>query len=442
MGVNSKTNNDDESKEDGERKEEEVQKLKEEFTEELEMQKRQYEREISSLKFEMQRKDEKIEILEDTYEKVKKPPLLFAYVIRLKGDDLAEGQVVVSRGNEILKVNIGISEKPELILGQYVWVHPQTYAIVEVSGERHRGIIARIHDVIEDKIVICVDGDTEKRLARCSEEMLAKIKPGFQLSVLPPRMDILEIIPNIDVNTLLLGEKPDFNYNDIGGLDDAIERVKDVIVLPYQEKDLFAKVKLKAPKGILLYGPPGCGKTLLAKAVASETHMTFFNVSIADILSKWVGESERIIKEIFRQAKERAPSIVFFDEIEAIFTTRGMFDSSGVRHVRFLRRPQEHNSTDSVRDGRHNIARGRLRHRRDEQARPGRPRAPQTRKIRRDNRDPQAGQEGRRGNTEDIPCGRPAHRPALQEEAFEQAQGGQGIEEDSDRRDLRHRQVD
>ncbi len=177
---------------------------------------------------------------------------------------------------------------------------------------------------------ICVDGETEKRLARCSEELLAKIKPGIQLSVLPPRMDILEIIPNIDVNTLLLGEKPNFKYGDIGGLDEAIERVKDVIVLPYQEKDLFAKVKLKAPKGILLYGPPGCGKTLLAKAVASETHMTFFNVSIADILSKWVGESERIIKEIFRQAKERSPSIVFFDEIEAIFTTRGMFDSSGV----------------------------------------------------------------------------------------------------------------
>jgi proteasome-associated ATPase len=330
METNSKGKKSSDSKENSEHKEMEVQKLKEEFNEELEMQKRQYEREISSLKFEMQRKDEKIEILEDTYEKVKKPPLLFAYVIRLKGDDLAEGQVVVARGNDILKVNIGISQKPDLKLGQFVWVHPQTYAIVEVSSERHRGIIARIHDVIDDMIVIRIDGDTEKRLAKCSDEMLAKIKPGFQLSVLPPRMDILEIIPNIDVNALLLGEKPKFKYNDLGGLDEAIERVKDVIVLPYQEKSLFEKVRLKAPKGILLYGPPGCGKTLLAKAVAGETHMTFFNVSIADILSKWVGESERIIKEIFRQAKERAPSIVFFDEIEAIFTTRGMLDSSGV----------------------------------------------------------------------------------------------------------------
>jgi proteasome-associated ATPase len=285
MDVNSKTKNGDKSKENSDSKDADIEKLKEEFQEEMESQKRQYERELSSLKFEMQRKDEKIEILEDTYEKVKKPPLLFAYVIRVKGDDLAEGQVVVARGNDILKVTIGISEKPDLQLGQFVWVHPQTYAIVEVSSERHRGIIARIHDVIDDKIVIRVDGDTEKRLARCSKEMLEKIKPGFQLSVLPPRMDILEIIPNLDVNTLLLGEKPNLKYKNIGGLDEAIERVKDVIVLPYQEKSLFEKVKLTAPKGILLYGPPGCGKTLLAKAVASETHMTFFNVSIADTSS-------------------------------------------------------------------------------------------------------------------------------------------------------------
>ncbi|HTD81171.1 MAG TPA: AAA family ATPase, partial [Thermoplasmata archaeon] len=96
------------------------------------------------------------------------------------------------------------------------------------------------------------------------------------------------------------------------------------------EAKLFESIKLVAPKGILLYGPPGCGKTMLAKAIATENDMTFFNVSIADVLSKWVGESERIVKEIFRQARERAPSIVFFDEIEALFTVRGMMDTSGV----------------------------------------------------------------------------------------------------------------
>jgi len=116
----------------------------------------------------------------------------------------------------------------------------------------------------------------------------------------------------------------------IGGLSEHIERIRDVVVLPFQEAKLFESIKLVAPKGILLYGPPGCGKTMLAKAIATENDMTFFNVSIADVLSKWVGESERIVKEIFRQARERAPSIVFFDEIEALFTVRGMMDTSGV----------------------------------------------------------------------------------------------------------------
>src|SRR5437879_5005950 len=111
---------------------------------------------------------------------------------------------------------------------------------------------------------------------------------------------------------------------------EAIERIKDVVVLPYQEAKLFAQIALEAPRGILLHGPPGCGKTLLVKAIATENDMTFFNVSIADVLSKWVGESERIIKEIFRQAHEKKPSIVFFDEIEALFTVRGMMDTSGV----------------------------------------------------------------------------------------------------------------
>ncbi|MCK5548729.1 MAG: AAA family ATPase [Thermoplasmata archaeon] len=315
----------EESKED-----EDVQRLKEEYEEELVSTKRRYEREVASLKFEVQRKEDKLEILEDTIQKVKKPPLLCAYVIRLAGGDLSEGNVVVARGNDILKVSVGIVDKENLKLGQFVWVHPQTYAIVEISGERHKGVIARIHDIIGETLVISVDGDMEKRLIKCSPDMVSNIKPGYQLSILPPTMEILEIIPNIDVNTLLLGENPNVKYDDIGGLSEAIERVKDVIVLPYKEKSLFDKIKLTAPRGLLLYGPPGCGKTLLVKAVATETDMTFFNISIADILSKWVGESERILKEIFRQAKERKPSIVFFDEIEAIFTTRGLLDSSGV----------------------------------------------------------------------------------------------------------------
>ncbi len=165
---------------------------------------------------------------------------------------------------------------------------------------------------------------------KCDPDLAKTVKPGFQVSLLPPTMEILQVIADAEVKSLLLGERPNVTYEMIGGLDWAIERIKDVTVLPFQQKKLFAKVALKAPKGILLYGPPGCGKTLVVRAIATENEMTFYNVSVADILSKWVGESERITKEIFRQAREKSPSIVFFDEIEALFTTRGILDTSGV----------------------------------------------------------------------------------------------------------------
>src|SRR5438105_1945654 len=151
-------------------------------------------------------------------------------------------------------------------------------------------------------------------------------------------MEVLEVLPKLEVKSLLLGEKPNVKYGQIGGLMEAIERIKDVVVLPYQEAKLFQQIALEAPRGILLYGPPGCGKTLLVKAIATENDMTFFNVSIADVLSKWVGESERIIKEIFRQAHEKEPSSVFFDETEALVTVRRMLDAEAKEAIKTVKR--------------------------------------------------------------------------------------------------------
>src|SRR5947209_3480524 len=222
-----------------------AEEVRDEFEEKMDRLRRQYERDLHSFRYEIEEREYRLKAYEDKFNKIKQPPLLYAYVVRKEGPDLDGNQVVVARATELLKVSTGLVDKSQLGVGQYVWVHPQTYA-------------------------------------------------------------------------------------EIGGLMEAIERIKDVVVLPYQEAKLFAQISLEAPRGILLYGPPGCGKTLLVKAIATENDMTFFNVSIADVLSKWVGESERIIKEIFRQAHEKKPSIVFFDEIEALFTVRGMMDTSGV----------------------------------------------------------------------------------------------------------------
>src|SRR6266545_2925163 len=278
--------------------------VRDEFEEKMDRLRRQYERDLHSFRYEIEEREYRLKAYEDKFNKIKQPPLLYAYVVRKEGPDLDGNQVVVARATELLKVSTGLVDKAQLGVGQYVWVHPQTYAIVE--------------------------GNMEKRLIDCDKGVYKKLKPGFQISVLPPTMEVLDVLPNLEVKSLLLGEKPNVKYTAIGGLMEAIERIKDVVVLPYQEAKLFAQISLEAPRGILLYGPPGCGKTLLVKAIATENDMTFFNVSIADVLSKWVGESERIIKEIFRQAHEKKPSIVFFDEIEALFTVRGMMDTSGV----------------------------------------------------------------------------------------------------------------
>ncbi|HYS71306.1 MAG TPA: AAA family ATPase [Thermoplasmata archaeon] len=307
-----------------------VDEVREEFEEKMDRLRRQYERDLHSFRYEIEEREYRLKAYEDKFNKIKQPPLLYAYVIRKEGPDLDGNQVVVARATELLKVSTGLVDKSQLNIGQYVWVHPQTYAIVEGSGTRHEGVIAKVADILDGKLVISVEGDMEKRLIDADKKLLGKLKPGFQISVLPPTMEILEILPNLEVKSLLLGEKPNIRYKDIGGLSAEIERIRDVIVLPFQESKLFEQIKLEAPRGVLLYGPPGCGKTLLVKAVAAENDMTFFNVSIADVLSKWVGESERIVKEIFRQAHERRPAIIFFDEIEALFTVRGFMDTSGV----------------------------------------------------------------------------------------------------------------
>jgi proteasome-associated ATPase len=157
---------------------------------------------------------------------------------------------------------------------------------------------------------------------------------------------LLEKLPKSEVEEVVLEEVPDVSYEQIGGLTDQIEQIRDAVELPFLHKDLFAEYHLSPPKGILLYGPPGCGKTLIAKAVANSIakklgHLTgrevksfFLHVKGPELLNKYVGESERQIREVFKKAKERAqegmPVIVFFDEMDSLFRTRGTGISSDV----------------------------------------------------------------------------------------------------------------
>ncbi len=271
-----------------------------------------------------------VKAYEEKFNQIKEPPLLSAYVLRLEGDDLGDREVSVSHGNQVMKVNTGNLEKHDLSLGQYVWLHPKTYAIMDSSLVFEEGVVGKVADILGDKLVISMGQGYERKIVDVDPAMAEDIKIGYEVSVLPPSLEILEVRPSSEIRDLFLGETPDVGYDDVGGLDEILERIRDVVELPYLEPELFESVQLQAPKGVLMYGPPGCGKTLIGKAVATENDMTFFNIRVADILSKWVGESENMIKAIFRKARENAPSVIFFDEFDALATTRGQQDTAGV----------------------------------------------------------------------------------------------------------------
>ena len=173
------------------------------------------------------------------------------------------------------------------------------------------------------------------------------LKPGDSLLIDSKAGYAYEKVPKAEVEDLVLEEVPDVDYSDIGGLQRQIEQIRDAVELPFLHKELFREYQLRPPKGVLLYGPPGCGKTLIAKAVANSLakkiaaargleHMTsyFLNIKGPELLNKYVGETERTIRLIFQRAREKAsdgtPVIVFFDEMDSIFRTRGSGVSSDV----------------------------------------------------------------------------------------------------------------
>ncbi|GAA1904620.1 proteasome ATPase [Williamsia serinedens] len=214
----------------------------------------------------------------------------------------------------------------------------------EVLGTGDRALVVGHAD--EERVVWLaeplmgeVDGEDGKRALRPGDSLLIDTKAGFAF----------ERVPKAEVEDLVLEEVPDVGYNDIGGLGRQIEQIRDAVELPFLHKDLFRDYSLRPPKGVLLYGPPGCGKTLIAKAVANslakkiaqargddarEAKSYFLNIKGPELLNKFVGETERHIRLIFQRAREKAsegtPVIVFFDEMDSIFRTRGSGVSSDV----------------------------------------------------------------------------------------------------------------
>jgi proteasome-associated ATPase len=246
-----------------------------------------------------------------------------------------------------LKVNLHPSIRvKDLRKGQEVILN-EALNVIEARGFDLQGEVVRVKDNLDGKRAIVTLRTDEERVAEFADPLLVqRLSVGDHLLYDARSGYLLEKLPKSEVEELVLEEVPDIKYTDIGGLHDQIEQIQDAVELPVLHPELFKEHKLRAPKGVLLYGPPGCGKTLIAKAVANSIaqklgHLTskevrsfFLHVKGPELLNKYVGESERQIREVFKKAKEKAddgyPVIVFFDEMDALFRTRGSGISSDV----------------------------------------------------------------------------------------------------------------
>ena len=239
----------------------------------------------------------------------------------------------------------------ELRAGQEVVLNEAMNVVAAREFERH-GEVVMLKEILEDGVRALVLGHTdEERVVRLAAPLLGShLRAGDSLLLEPRSQYVYEKIPKAEVEELVLEEVPDIDYSAIGGLAAQIEEIRDAVELPYLHADLFREHKLRPPKGILLYGPPGCGKTLIAKAVANslakkvaertgtEQGRSFFlNIKGPELLNKYVGETERHIRLVFQRAREKAsegmPVIVFFDEMDSLFRTRGSGVSSDVENT-------------------------------------------------------------------------------------------------------------
>ena len=286
---------------------------------------------------------EHIAALRDEVDKLTQPPSAYGVVVG-KNDD---GTVDVLTSGRKMRVSLHPDIDHEALERGAEVVLNESFNVVDARNPEGTGEVVTIKEVMEDGVRALVVGRADEE--RVCE--LADVLRGTHLrSGDTMRLDVrsnllLEKLPRPEVEDLLLEEVPDISYADIGGLDDQIEQIADAVELPFLYQDLFAEHQLPAPKGILLYGPPGCGKTLIAKAVANSLakkvadktggekgRSYFINIKGPELLNKYVGETERQIRLVFQRAREKSeegwPVIVFFDEMDSMFRTRGSGISS------------------------------------------------------------------------------------------------------------------
>jgi proteasome-associated ATPase len=295
---------------------------------------------------------DQIVALKEEVDRLTKPPSGFGIFLNTCEDGAAD----VFTGGRKMRVNVSPAVDTDTLRPGQEVVLNESLTVVIAQGYETVGEVVMLKEVLEggDRALVISHAD-EERVARLAEPLRqATLRAGDSLLLEPRSGYVYERIPKAEVEELILEEVPDITYRDIGGLASQIEQIRDAIELPYLHADLFREHQLRPPKGVLLYGPPGCGKTLIAKAVANslakqvaaktaqdegakEGKSFFLNIKGPELLNKYVGETERHIRLVFQRAREKAsegmPVIVFFDEMDSIFRTRGSGVSSDVENT-------------------------------------------------------------------------------------------------------------
>ena len=288
---------------------------------------------------------EHIAALREEVDKLTQPPA--AYGTYLGRND--DGTVDIFSGGRKMRVALHPDlEDVDLLKGQEIVLN-ESFNVVLARSPELNGEAVTLKELMEGgRRAIIVGRADEERVVELSEQLLfsgEKLRSGDTLLMDSRTGLLLERLPRPEVEELVLEEVPDISYDDVGGLDDQIEAIKDAVELPFVYRELFGEYELPPPKGILLYGPPGCGKTLIAKAVANSlakkvaevtgnqnAKSYFLNIKGPELLNKYVGETERQIRLVFQRAREKSeegmPVIVFFDEMDSLFRTRGTGISS------------------------------------------------------------------------------------------------------------------
>jgi proteasome-associated ATPase len=290
---------------------------------------------------------EQIITLKEEVDRLAQPPTGFGTFLKRNEDD----SVDVFTGGRKLRVTVSPSvDLDHLTKGQEVMLNEALNVVAALDFEEI-GEVVMFKEVLADgdRVLVIANAD-EERVVRLAEPLRSiTLRAGDSLLLDAKSGYVYERVPKSEVEELVLEEVPDIDYTSIGGLSGQIEQIRDAVELPYLYPDLFKDYQLKPPKGVLLYGPPGCGKTLIAKAVANslakkvaektgqEGRSFFLNIKGPELLNKYVGETERHIRLVFQRAREKAsngtPVIVFFDEMDSLFRTRGSGVSSDVENT-------------------------------------------------------------------------------------------------------------